>query len=99
MNFLEEIKNNKKPTDILKDLGVLLRKERKKQKISQKELADFVNVSIDSISKIERGTENYNILTLLKVMKYFNLLSLFVEFIEKENKNYEMNLLTKIMNE
>ncbi len=80
-------------------MGVLLRKERKKQKISQKELADFVNVSIDSISKIERGTENYNILTLLKVMKYFNLLSLFVEFIEKENKNYEMNLLTKIMNE
>lgn len=99
MNFLEEIKNNQKPIDILKDLGAIIKNERKKRKINQKELSFLVSVSVDSISKIERRTENYNILTLLKIMKYFNLISIFGNFIEKTKEYANIEELTKIMSD
>lgn len=97
MNFLDVLHNKKTPAEILRELGTLLKAERKNRKINQEELAQLISVSRDSISKIENGKENYNILTLLKVLKFFELTSLFEKLIEKRKTTNELAKLNKIM--
>lgn len=44
-----------------KELGVLLRKKRKSQKLTQGQVAEYCGVSVKFISEVERGKETAEI--------------------------------------
>ena len=53
--------------------GENLRELRQKRKLTQEKLADFLNVSFQTVSKWERG-ENYpDICTLLEISSFFKV--------------------------
>jgi len=56
-------------------IGDLVKAIRKNRKLTQKELAQSIDVSITTIKKLEKG-RNFTIETLLKVLKELDLLEL-----------------------
>ncbi len=50
-----------------------LRILRAEKEISQKELADGVNLSRQTVNSIERGKFNPSIITALKIAEYFDI--------------------------
>ncbi|MCB9263243.1 MAG: helix-turn-helix transcriptional regulator [Flavobacteriales bacterium] len=59
--------------DVKVQLGNLVKKLRKKEGLSQVELADLLGLSRITVQNLESG-QNFTIDTLLKVVHHFNLL-------------------------
>lgn len=81
----------KKIEDIKLDIGVLIKSYRKKEKISQEDLAIKLSLSRITIQNLESG-KNFTIDTLLKVLQYFDLLNKISFLLDekiKENKDYK----------
>jgi transcriptional regulator with XRE-family HTH domain len=72
--------------DVKTDLGKLTKVLRKKQKLSQDELADLLNMSRITIQNLESG-KNVTTDTLLKVFQHFDVLEKFNHFVLEEIKN------------
>lgn len=51
--------------------GTVVRAERKRQKLTQEELADRAGISVVFLSDIERGVENVSLETIAKLSKGF----------------------------
>lgn len=65
-------------------LGQEIAKQRKKQGLTQLDLASLVNMEKPSITRIEKGRTNPTSLTLLKISKVLNIsISKFFKFQEK----------------
>jgi transcriptional regulator with XRE-family HTH domain len=71
--------------DVKTVLGKLTKVLRKKQKLSQDELADLLNMSRITIQNLESG-KNVTTDTLLKVFQHFNILEKFNHFMQEEIK-------------
>jgi len=64
-------------------LGQEIAKQRKKQGLTQLDLASLVNMEKPSITRIEKGRTNPTSLTLLKISKVLNIpISKFLKFQE-----------------
>ena len=72
--------------DVKTDLGKWVRMVRKKQNLSQDELADLLNMSRITIQNLESG-KNITTDTLLKVFQHFDILEKFNDFVQEEIKN------------
>lgn len=55
--------------EIKKQLGLNIKSLRVKRELKQSDLADFAQLSIASIGKIERGEQNFTIESLLAIAK------------------------------
>ena len=56
-----------------KQLGLNIKSIRVKKAYNQKELADFSMLSRDSISKIERGEQNFTISSIFAIAQALNV--------------------------
>jgi len=78
--------NNVKIGDVKAQISRLLKSQRKKNKLSQQELADLLDLSRITIQNVESG-KNYTIDTLFKVLQYFDLLrdlnEMILEYVEE----------------
>jgi transcriptional regulator with XRE-family HTH domain len=72
--------------DVKTELGKWVKMLRKKQNLSQDQLADLLNMSRITIQNLEAG-KNITIDTLLKVLQHFDALEKFNEFVQEEIKN------------
>ena len=70
-----------KVKDIQKEMGRTLREYRKREQLTQEELAKRLNLSRITIQNLERGN-NFTADTFLKVMQYFGLLQTMSEFLK-----------------
>lgn len=78
---------NIKIKDIKLEIGQLVKSFRKRDKISQEELAEKLNLSRITIQNLEAG-KNFTIDTLLKVLQHFDLLNSIDEMLkDKRNDN------------
>jgi len=78
---------NIKIKDIKLEIGQLVKSFRKRDKISQEELAEKLNLSRITIQNLEAG-KNFTIDTLLKVLQHFDLLNSLDEILkDKRNDN------------
>lgn len=50
-----------------KQIGLNIKSLRVKKELKQRDLADFAQLNIDSIGKIERGEQNFTISSLLAI--------------------------------
>ena len=60
---------NSKQTAQIKAFGVHLRRERMRRKITQEKLAEFVELNIRTVQKIEAGDVNILLTTVLRLRK------------------------------
>lgn len=51
------------------ELSLLVKKLRKEKSISQEQLSQFAGISRQTLSEIERGNADFQISTLLKIIK------------------------------
>ena len=65
---------NIKIKDVKIELGALVKTLRKRDKLSQQELGDLLDLSRITIQNLEGG-KNFTIDTLLKVVQHFDLLT------------------------
>ena len=65
--------DNIKIKDVKSSIGVLIKTLRKKNGITQKELADTLNLSRITIQHVEAG-KNYTIDTVLKILQHLDVL-------------------------
>jgi transcriptional regulator with XRE-family HTH domain len=72
--------------DVKTDLGKWVKVLRKKQNLTQDQLADLLNMSRITIQNLEAG-KNITIDTLLKVFQHFDALEKFNHFVQEEIKN------------
>ena len=71
------------------EIGRLVRVLRKREKLSQQELADKLNISRITIQNIEAG-KNFTIDTLLKILNEFDLLSEINQFFQDNTTNLDI---------
>ncbi len=84
---------NIKIKDIKLEIGQLVKSFRKRDKISQEELAEKLNLSRITIQNLEAG-KNFTIDTLLKVLQHFDLLNSLDEILkDKRNDNENIESL------
>lgn len=55
--------------EFIKQIGLNIRALRVKKELKQRDLADFAQLNIDSVGKIERGEQNFTIFSLLAIAK------------------------------
>ncbi|MEY4538411.1 MAG: hypothetical protein RLZZ306_168 [Bacteroidota bacterium] len=72
--------------DVKTDIGKWIRVMRKKQNLSQDQLAELLNMSRITIQNLEAG-KNITIDTLLKIFRHFDALEKFNDFVQEEIKN------------
>ena len=85
--------NNIKIKDIKLEIAQLIKSFRKRDNLSQQELAEKLDLSRITIQNLESG-KNFTIDTLLKVLQYFGLLSSLNELLkEKRNENENLESL------
>lgn len=72
--------------DIQKALGEWCKLLRKREKLTQQELAKELGISPITISKLENG-ENATLETILKVLQYFDELNSLHRFIQTKIEN------------
>ncbi len=71
------------------NIGDWVKSLRKKQNLSQDELAELLNLSRLTIQNLEAG-KNITLDTLLKVLQHFDALDRLYAFIDSENKNTDL---------
>lgn len=76
--------------DVKSQIGLLARTLRKKEKLSQHELAEKLSISRLTVQNLESG-KNATLDTMLKVMQHFDKLKVINEVFANEirNNNYE----------
>lgn len=85
--------DNLKIKDIRLEMSQLIKTLRKRDKLSQQELAEKLGLSRITIQNLEAG-KNSTIDTLLKVLQHFELLGSLNElFKEKRNENENLESL------
>jgi transcriptional regulator with XRE-family HTH domain len=85
--------DNVKIKDVKLEIGKLVRSFRKKERISQQELAEKLDLSRITIQNLESG-KNFTIDTLLKVVQHFEILHALYELIkEKRSENENLKSL------
>jgi len=62
MEFMEE-------NELRKKIGLNIRSIRVKKELKQIDLADFAQLGIDTVGKIERGEQNFTISSLYAISK------------------------------
>jgi transcriptional regulator with XRE-family HTH domain len=72
--------------DVKTDLGQWSKLMRKKHDLTQDQLAERLNLSRITIQNLESG-KNVTLDTLLKVLKHFDTLEKFNQFVQEEMKN------------
>lgn len=72
--------------DVKTETGDLIRLVRKKQGLTQEQLAEILDISRITIQNLESG-KNVTLDTLLKVFQHFDLLERFHHYIGEEIKN------------
>jgi transcriptional regulator with XRE-family HTH domain len=72
--------------DVKTDLGQWSKLMRKKHDLTQDQLAERLNLSRITIQNFESG-KNVTLDTLLKVLKHFDTLEKFNQFVQEEMKN------------
>jgi len=72
--------------DVKLSIGELVRNLRKRDNLSQDELAALLNITRGTIKNLEHG-KNINIDTLLKVLQHFDLLTNFSEYVTNQKSN------------
>lgn len=77
-----------KPSDVRSKIGELVKAMRNSRSMTQQELAEKLNLTRLTIHKVENG-KNFNIDTLLLILQYFDLLSVFSEFIEEQRVQFK----------
>lgn len=87
------IAGNLKIKDVKTEIGLLVKSLRKKQKLSQQELAEQLDLSRITIQNLESG-KNFTIDTLLKIFKHFDVLIGFNQFLT--DKRDESEQLTSL---
>lgn len=80
--------NGPKIKDVKLAIGNLIKLYRRREKISQQELADKLGLSRVTIQNLESG-KNFTIDTLLKVLQYFDKLNEYFQFIVNERTQLE----------
>jgi len=90
------MKSDKK-IDIDKILGEVFKEYRKKNKLTQEQIAEKLEISVKYISRIENGTGGVKVETLVK---YMNILSIspnviFDKLITNENLKLQLQLSEK----
>jgi transcriptional regulator with XRE-family HTH domain len=84
---------NLKIKDVKAEIGQLVKSYRKKQKLSQQDLAELLDLSRITIQNLESG-KNFTIDTLLKVFNHFDVMVGLNQFlIEKRIENEQMTSL------
>ena len=84
---------NIKIKDVKAEIGQLVKSYRKKQKLSQQDLAELLDLSRITIQNLESG-KNFTIDTMLKVFNHFDVMVGLNQFlIEKRNENEQMTSL------
>lgn len=78
--------------DVKLNIAELVKMLRKKQGLSQEELAEKLNLSRITISNLELS-KNATLDTLLKVFQYLEILETFNAYISEEIKNNQYNSL------
>ncbi len=73
-------------TDVKAKIGEWVKSMRKKQHLTQEELAVALNLSRLTIQNLESG-KNTTIDTFLKVLHHFDSMDQFYHFVEEETKN------------
>ena len=85
--------NNIKIKDVKSEVGLLTKSFRKRDGLSQQDLADKLDLSRFTIQNLESG-KNFTIDTLLKVVQYFDLLAPLNELlVQKRNENENLESL------
>ncbi len=72
--------------DIQKALGEWCKLLRKREKLTQQDLASELDLSPITISKLENG-ENATLETVLKILQYFDEMNSFNQFIQSRIAN------------
>jgi transcriptional regulator with XRE-family HTH domain len=83
--------HNIKIKDVKTEIGQLIKSFRKRDNISQQELAEKLHLSRITIQNLESG-KNFTIDTLLKVLEHFELLTSLNELLKEkraDNENLE----------
>ncbi len=78
--------------EVKKQLGALVRLLRKRENLSQEELAEKLGLSRLTIQQLEAG-KNPTIETVLKVLQHFDLLEDFSRYIDGHSNNIDMDSL------
>lgn len=78
--------------DVKLNIAELVKMLRKKQGLSQEELAEKLNLSRITISNLELS-KNATLDTLLKVFQYLEILETFNAYVSEEIKNNQYNSL------
>lgn len=78
--------------DVKINIAELVKMLRKKQGLSQEELAEKLNLSRITISNLELS-KNTTLDTLLKVFQYLEILETFNAYVSEEIKNNQYNSL------
>lgn len=74
--------HNLKVLDESTDIGAVIKKIRKERRITQTQLADYAGLSRAGIAKIEAGSSDIKLSTLMSVM---NLLGLDIQLCDRGN--------------
>ena len=80
--------DNIKIKDVKVEIGQLVKSFRKRDRISQEELAEKLDLSRITIQNLESG-KNFTIDTLLKVLQHFDLLQSLHTLIKEKRANNE----------
>lgn len=81
-----------KVSDVRIQIGQMLRNLRKRERMSQQELADRIGVSRVTVYNIETG-KNANIDTWLLILEHFDALAEFTEFMRQQNDTIDTGSL------
>jgi transcriptional regulator with XRE-family HTH domain len=85
--------NNLKIKDVKLEIGQLAKAYRKKQKLSQQDLAEKLDLSRITIQNLESG-KNFTIDTLLKVFNHFDVMVGLNQFlIDKRDESEQLTSL------
>lgn len=84
----------------IEESGKRLKKLRKGKNMTQKELAEVLDIHVKTISKAERGVNGMSIDNLLKVSQFFHVtIDYLVKGDKEENTNYSLQKLLERLSE
>ncbi len=78
---------NKNISDVKKETGLLVKKMRLSNNLSQEELSNKLNLSRITIQNIENG-KNFTIDTMLLIFQFFDEMDSFYDFIKSKSEDY-----------